>query len=72
MIKLDYVCSVCGKEYISQSTVCCGKYVKHTCEKKDCHNPAIKSVYALGYMACVCQYHYDHTNPIDQQSKSAE
>lgn len=60
------ICRKCQVEFVSWCLTCepCqDAYVRRDriCEKIDCTEKGIKSVYGPGYHALVCEAHYDST-----------
>lgn len=37
------------------------------CERRGCHKPVYKSIYALGYLAGMCREHYEQASEKDKR-----
>lgn len=59
-------CKQCGGEPINESGRCevCKSPI---CERRDCGNRATKTIYGMGYLASVCQQHYDEASAKDKE-----
>jgi hypothetical protein len=63
----EYICTKCGKGY-ERSSICCGIYAAPKCERRNCENPGTKSIYGMGYLATVCQEHFDKASFEDRDA----
>jgi hypothetical protein len=61
-----YICPICKSKHTHQEK-CCGVWTRLPCEKAGCHDAGTKAVYALGYVATVCEHHYQEATEQDRQ-----
>ena len=61
-----YICSICKKQLPHFDFCECGGKPAVLCEKIGCGEPATKTVYGLGYLAFVCQKHYQDASQQDR------